>query len=162
MSNAQETIWSVIRVLLGFTFFWAFIDKVWGFGFATAPENAWLAGGDPTYGYLMYATKGPFAEFFQSLAGVELVTWLFMLGILFVGVTLLSGVMIRFGALAGMALYTSFYISGFIPPEHNPIVDEHVINFTLMVGIFLFTPTRFSVARWWQSMSLVIKNNFLK
>jgi thiosulfate dehydrogenase [quinone] large subunit len=63
---------------MGLIFLWAFFDKLLGLGFATKAENAWINGGSPTSGFLLHGTKGPFAEFFQSLAGIPTVDWLFM------------------------------------------------------------------------------------
>lgn len=45
----------ILRILVGFTFFWAFIDKLFGLGFATPSERAWINGGSPTTGYLTMA-----------------------------------------------------------------------------------------------------------
>lgn len=156
MNKSLEIVWSVLRVLFGWTFIWAFIDKIFGFGFATEAGKAWIDGVSPTYGFLMYATKGPFAEIYQGLAGSTIVTWLYMLGLLFAGFTLLFGVLVRLGALAGFALYILFYTAGFIPPEHNPVIDEHIINATVMVGLYLSVPsTHFGFGRMWQRIRLV-------
>ncbi|MCA9354158.1 MAG: DoxX family membrane protein [Candidatus Kaiserbacteria bacterium] len=151
-----EKIWAVLRLLFGWTFLWAFTDKVFGLGFATEPGKGWIDGGSPTYGFLQFATKGPFAEFYQSLSGSVVVEWLFMLGLLFVGVTLLLGIMVKLGALAGMALYLSFYTAGFIPPEHNPFIDEHIINAVIMLGLFVTVPSEFlGLGKSWKRQALV-------
>ena len=36
---------AVARIALGWTFLWAFVDKLFGLGFATAAEDAWINGG---------------------------------------------------------------------------------------------------------------------
>ncbi|MEK6968627.1 MAG: hypothetical protein AABX51_08445, partial [Nanoarchaeota archaeon] len=70
MSFSKEQIsWGVLRISLGLVFFWAFIDKLFGLGFATTPEKSWLAGGSPTAGFLAGATKGPFKAIFAGLSG---------------------------------------------------------------------------------------------
>lgn len=74
---------------MAFIFLWAFVDKTFGLGFTTLAEKSWINGGSPTTGFLTFATKGPMAEFFKGLAGMAVVDWLFMLGLLFVGLTLL-------------------------------------------------------------------------
>ena len=38
---------AVSRVVIGFTFLWAFLDKLFGFGFATPSSRAWINGGPP-------------------------------------------------------------------------------------------------------------------
>src|SRR5204862_181109 len=105
--KAKTALWGfgklgIIRFLLGFVFLWAFVDKVFGFGFATC-RNAitntvdvgcsvsWMNGGSPTAGFLEHA-KGPLADMFQSLAGMVWVDWLFMLGLLGIGLSLMLGI----------------------------------------------------------------------
>src|SRR5688572_6497157 len=97
----ERVLFLKLRLVMALIFLWAFFDKLFGLGFATAPENAWIKGVSPTYGFLINATQGPFAEFFQSLAGMVAVDWLFMLGLLFVGLTLLLNRWIKWGAVAG-------------------------------------------------------------
>src|SRR5829696_1447309 len=43
---------AVFRVVLGFEFLWAFLDKTFGFGYATPSARAWIHGGSPTKGFL--------------------------------------------------------------------------------------------------------------
>ncbi len=111
---------------MAFIFLWAFIDKLFGLGFATIKENAWINGGSPTYGFLNFATHGPFSTFFKSLAGMPLIDWLFMLGLLFVGLTLLVNRFAFWGAMAGVIMMILMWLS-LLPPENNPIVDEHIV-----------------------------------
>jgi hypothetical protein len=46
---------AVFRVVLGFEFLWAFLDKTFGLGYATPAERAWINGGSPTKGFLRSA-----------------------------------------------------------------------------------------------------------
>ena len=64
-------IWSLLRIALGVIFLWAFLDKLFGLQFTTKPENAWLLGVSPTYGFLSAATKGPFSEIYKSLQNLK-------------------------------------------------------------------------------------------
>ncbi len=121
----------LIRVSIGLIFLWAFLDKLFGLGFSTAVDASWLAGGSPTSGYLLYGTHGPLASAFQMLAGNAWVDWLFMAGLLSIGVGLISGYALRISAYAGSAMLMLMFISAF-PPEHHPFLDEHVI-YTLML-----------------------------
>lgn len=123
----KNIILKSIRVLLGWTLLWAFFDKLLGLGFATKPENSWLNGGSPTMGFLTHATKGPFAEFYQALAGQGWVDWMFMMGILALGVSLISAVWVQYSGWFAAVLFLLMYSAGFLPPENNPIVDEHII-----------------------------------
>ncbi|NQV12207.1 DoxX family membrane protein [Candidatus Uhrbacteria bacterium] len=119
----EDYVWSILRIVLGWTFLWPFLDKLYGLGFTTAPEASWLAGGSPTFGFLSFATKGPFAEIFQGLAGNVLVDWLFMLGLLLIGLALILGIGVRIAGYAGVTMMVLMFLAGSIPPEHNPLID---------------------------------------
>lgn len=133
----KTIIISVLRIALGFIFLWAFVDKLLGLGFATTTQNAWINGGSPTYGFLMYGTKGPLAHFFQSIAGSPVVDWLFMLGLLGVGVTLIINRFIVLGSIAGTFMVLLMYLA-VLPPENNPLIDDHIIY----ALVFLFLGAR--------------------
>lgn len=122
----KNLVYVVLRISMGFVFLWAFLDKTFGLGFATTVEKAWINGGSPTTGFLSFATKGPFAELFQSLAGIAIVDWLFMLGLLGVGVALIFNRYIKWAAIAGSAMLLLMYLA-VLPPENNPIIDDHLI-----------------------------------
>lgn len=132
----KNKIFTTTRLFMGFIFLWAFVDKLFGLGFATTAEKAWIHGGSPTYGFLAMATKGPFASFFQSLAGLPLVDWLFMLGLLFVGVTLILNRYVKWGAIAGMVMMALMYLA-VLPPENNPIIDDHIIYILVLALVSL-------------------------
>ena len=117
----KKMIWFKLRLVMSLIFLWAFVDKLFGLGFATKSENSWLNGGSPTSGFLLNATHGPFAEFFKSLAGVAVVDWLFMLGLLFVGLTLLINRFVSWGAIAGGVMMALMWLSPF-PPSNNPFL----------------------------------------
>lgn len=116
----------LLRISIGFVFLWAFFDKLLGLGFATESSKSWLAGNSPTSGYLQFATEGPFSSFFQSLAGNPLIDYLFMFGLLGVGLAFVLGIALRFASIAGATMMVLMYLS-VVPPENNPIVDEHII-----------------------------------
>jgi thiosulfate dehydrogenase (quinone) large subunit len=126
MNIQEKHMLFALRMGMSLIFLWAFIDKVFGLGFATAPESAWIVGGSPTAGYLAYATYGPLAPLFQMIAGSAFVDWLFMLGLLGIGAGLLIPKCIRVAAYAGIAMLLLMYLSAF-PPEHHPFLDEHII-----------------------------------
>jgi len=123
-----------LRLVMAFIFLWAFLDKLLGFGFATVSEKAWINGGSPTAGFLSNAVKGPFADIFHGLAGVVIIDWLFMLGLLFIGVTYLFNKYIFWGSLAGILMMMLMWLA-LLFPENNPIIDEHII-YALVFAIF--------------------------
>ncbi len=128
-----KTIWLLLRLSLGFIFLWAFLDKTFGLGFATKSGAGWLQGGSPTAGFLGHAVRGPFVDFFHNLAGVALVDWLFMLGLLFVGVALIVNRYVKLAALAGSMMLLFMYLA-LLLPENNPIIDEHIV-YILVLGL---------------------------
>ncbi len=132
----QKLVYTILRYAMSFIFLWAFFDKLFGLGFATTADRAWINGGSPTTGFLSMATKGPFVDIFHSLAGVVLVDWAFMLGLLFIGLTLAFSKYVKWGALAGVAMMILMYLA-LLFPANNPIVDEHIIYALVLVLIGL-------------------------
>lgn len=153
----MKQIITLLRVSMGFVFLWAFLDKLLGLGYATLAENAWIVGGSPTEGFLKFATKGPFAEFFQSLAGSPAVDWFFMLGLLGIGLGLMFGIAIKLSSYSGSVLLILMYLAGSIWPEHNPIFDEHII-YALVILLFpLSDPSVLGISEWWRKKEFVRK-----
>lgn len=123
---SSQFLLAASRFLLGFIFMWAFLDKTFGLGFATKSPNAWIHGGSPTAGFLSNAVHGPFVNFFHKLSGLVVVDWLFMVGLLFVGVTLIMNRWTRWGSLAGIVMLLLMYLA-LLWPANSPFVDEHLI-----------------------------------
>ena len=119
---------------MGWLFLWPFLDKLFGLGFATPPENAWIGGGSPSFGFLKFATSGPLAPLFQSLAGNPIVDWLFMLGLLLIGLALLVGIGVTIAGYSGAVLMLLMWLSR-LPPENNPILDEHIVYLLVLIGL---------------------------
>ncbi len=134
--NIQKLIWLKLRVVMALIFLWAFFDKLLGLGFATKPDAAWINGGSPTTGFLTYGVEGPFADMFKSLAGNPLVDWMFMLGLLFVGLTLLLNRFVVWGAIAGSIMMLLMWLATF-PPENNPLIDEHIVYIYVLAVLAL-------------------------
>lgn len=161
-SNKFKAVLGILRLSMGLTFLWAFVDKVWGLGFSTTPEGAWVLGGSPTTGFLKFGVHGPFTEFFNSLAGSGLIDWLFMLGLLFIGVTLTLGIFVRLGAYTGALMYLLMYLA-LIPPEHHPFIDDHFVNFFVMLALTWSSAGKyFGLGRVWQNTPLVQKYRILE
>lgn len=131
---SSSVILSAARMLLGFIFLWAFLDKTFGLGFATKSANAWIRGGSPTAGFLSNAVQGPFVDFFHTLSGLMIVDWLFMLGLLFIGVTLMINRWVKWGSLAGAVMLLLMYFA-LLWPANNPFVDEHLIYAVVLIYI---------------------------
>jgi thiosulfate dehydrogenase [quinone] large subunit len=132
--NKEKIILVTLRLTMSFIFLWAFFDKLFGLGFATTTAKAWINGGSPTTGFLTFGVKGPFVEIFQSLAGLMVVDWLFMLGLLFVGTTLLLNRYVFWGAISGIIMMLLMWLS-LLFPENNPFVDDHIV-YSLVLALF--------------------------
>ena len=123
--NTQKIVFLSLRFVMSFIFLWAFFDKVFGLGFATTQAKSWLNDGSPTLGFLSHSV-GPFSGIFQSLAGLPVIDWLFMLGLLFVGLTLLLNRFVFWGAIAGALMVILMWLA-VLPPPNNPIIDDHIV-----------------------------------
>lgn len=152
---------ALLRIGLGYVFLWAFVDKLFGFGFATCKgvsvgcRQAWLHGGSPTAGFLGHATTGPLAGFYHHLAGRAVIDWLFMLGLLFVGLGLMLGSWIRTASAAGIVILALIW-SSVLWPANAPIVDEHII-YILVLLVFLLggAGTKWAVRLPWHKLPKV-------
>jgi len=160
-------VWGWLRIGLGLIFLWAFFDKLFGLGNATCKgqelmcSSAWLKGGSPTSGFLDRVTKGPFSDFYQGLAGNAFVDWLFMLGLLGIGVGLLFGIAVKIAATAGVVLVLMMW-SAVLPPANNPVLDDHIIYALVLIGICVTNPhQQLGFGKQWAKLPLVKKYPFL-
>jgi thiosulfate dehydrogenase [quinone] large subunit len=115
-----------LRLALGWVFLWAFLDKVFGWDFATPEKNAWINGGSPTKGFLGNAVEGPFKDLYGSIAGAAWADWMFMIGLAAIGTALILGIGMRIAAAAGGLLLVLMW-SAVLPPANNPFMDDHLI-----------------------------------
>ncbi len=158
---------ATLRIAYGVTFLWAFLDKTFALGFHTGYDQegnldrfgpaAWINGGSPTEGFLSFGVPAdnPFHGFFTGLAGQAWVDWLFMLGLLGIGVTLLLGVGMRIGTAAGALMYAFMY-AAVLPLENNPVVDDHLVGVIVMAVLALGAAgTTWGLGRWWNRTEVV-------
>ncbi|PZG02113.1 DoxX family membrane protein, partial [Nonomuraea aridisoli] len=131
-----DYVWAVARIALGWVFLWAFLDKTFGWGFATPAERAWVAGGSPTTGFLKGAEENALGGLFGTLAGQVWVDWLFMAGLLGVGVALMLGVGLRMAAVAGPVMMVLMWAAQ-LPLDSNPFMDDHLVYAIVIVGLAL-------------------------
>ena len=169
-----ERALATLRIAYGITFLWAFLDKAFALGFHTGYDQegnldrfgpaAWINGGSPTEGFLSFGVPAdnPFHGFFTSLAGQAWVDWLFMLGLLGIGVTLLLGAGMRIGTAAGALMYAFMYAAS-LPLENNPVVDDHVVGVIVMAVLALGAAgTTWGLGRWWNRTSVVQEHPVLQ
>lgn len=153
--NVSPSLIILLRLVMGWIFMWAFIDKLLGLGFATASDKSWLSGTSPTTGFLKFGTHGPFKPFFESLAGNVLVDWLFMLALLALGVALIFGIAMKLASVIGSILMILMWLSLF-PPENNPVVDDHIVYaLVLLILSQLKSGDYFGYGKNWQKSQIV-------
>lgn len=143
-----------IRLVLGFIFLWAFFDKLLGLGFATSPEKAWLVGGSPTYGFLKLATYGAFANLYQSIAGNIVVDITFMLALFLIGLALILGMGMKPAGYGGALLMLLMWTAR-LPPEQNPLFDEHIVYAFILILLALINSDEFSIKRIWRGKDVI-------
>lgn len=165
--------WALIllRLDIGFLFLWAFLDKTFGLGYSTSVAHDWLNGGSPTKGFLGGVVVGPFPGLFQALGGNALVDWLFMLGLLGVGIALILGIGIRPAVVVGSFMYFLMWLAVWPPAtmaagqptsSTNPLIDEHTLGIFALLTIGALIPrAQGPLGRWWASLSFVKKNPWL-
>lgn len=163
---AARRVLAVLRIAFGFTFLWAFFDKLLALGFHTGYSAdgttldrfgpaAWINGGSPTEGFLKFGADGPFKDFYNSIGGTVWADTLFMLGLLGIGVALTFGVGMRFAAAAGATMYVLMW-SVALPPETNPLIDDHILGaLTVIVLALLNTGDTWGLGRWWSTTKIV-------
>ncbi|GAA3170189.1 hypothetical protein GCM10020001_115700 [Nonomuraea salmonea] len=115
-----DYVWAAARIAIGWIFLWAFLDKTFGWGFATPSDRAWIAGGSPTTGFLKGTGENALGGFFSALAGQAWVDWLFMAGLLGIGLALILGIATRLAALAGTFMLALMWAAE-LPPGQQPL-----------------------------------------
>jgi thiosulfate dehydrogenase (quinone) large subunit len=167
-AGAAHTFLGLARIGLGAVFLWAFLDKLFGFGYATPAARAWINGGTPTKGYLGSST-GPLADLFKSIAGNPVTDALFMLGLLAVGLSLVAGVGVRVAGFAGALMVLLMWLSH--PPwvridgagGPNPLVDSHVIYGLLLLAFaFLHAGRYLGLGGAWEKVPVVRRHHWLE
>lgn len=157
-------VWALLRIGLGLIFLWAFFDKLIGLGFATCKDSsgsvvtmcskAWINGGQPTKGFLMGA-KGPFESIFHSLAGNTFVDFLFMTGLLLIGLALIAGIGVRIATGAGSLLMFLMWLA-VLPPAQNPVLDDHIIYILVLCGVYITNSKQvWGLRNWWVKQDIV-------
>ncbi len=161
-SAALRGVLAAIRLSLGWIFLWAFVDKLFGLGFATPSERSWLNGGSPTKGFLANAATGPFEGLYKSIAGATWADWLFMTGLAGIGIALIAGIAMRIATASGALLLVLMW-TAVLPPENNPFMDDHIVYALVLVALALTGAGRyFGLGRTWERLAIVQKYPVLK
>ncbi|WP_432705314.1 DoxX family membrane protein [Actinorhabdospora filicis] len=132
-NSGGKFFFGLARLLLGWVFLWAFLDKLFGLGKATPSDRSWINGGSPTDGYLSNV-GGPFKSFFNSMAGQGWADWLFMIGLAGIGAALILGIGMWIAAIGGTVLLVFMWMAS-LPLSSNPFLDEHLIYAVVLLGL---------------------------
>jgi thiosulfate dehydrogenase (quinone) large subunit len=166
-------VWAVLRITTGLVFGWAFVDKLFGLGYATPSGNAWLAGRSPTQGFLGHLDHGLFADMFRSWAGAWWADWFFMLGLAGLAVALLFGVGLRIAAVSGTIMMLLMWAAewpldrftdgGEPTMSTNPILDYHLIYALVLIGLAVVAAgNAWGYGKAWAKLDVVARNPWLR
>jgi thiosulfate dehydrogenase [quinone] large subunit len=163
---------AVVRVVTGFVFLWAFLDKTFGFGYATPTAKAWIHGGSPTKGFLSGVAAGPLESTFHTWAGAAWADWLFMVALAGIGIALILGIGLRIAAVSGTVLMLLMWAAEWPPAKMssageptmstNPIVDYHIIYaLVLTAAAVLAAGNTWGFGKLWARLPFVQRNRWL-
>ncbi|QUQ64035.1 DoxX family membrane protein [Kutzneria sp. CA-103260] len=164
---------AVLRIAVGLVFLWAFVDKLFGFGYATPAAHSWLNGGSPTKGFLGNVDVGPFQSMFHAWAGAVWADWLFMLGLLGIGLAVTLGVALRISAVAGTVMLLMMWAAEW-PPDTltaagkasgstNPLIDYHIVYALVLIVAALFgAGATWGLGRQWERLAVVRDTPWLR
>lgn len=164
---------AVLRIVTGLTFLWAFFDKAFGLGYSTVSERAWINGGSPTKGFLSHVAVGPLESTFHSWAGAAWADWLFMLGLLAIGVALVLGIGMRIAAVATALMMLMMWAAEWPLAQHtsagaasgstNPLIDYHVIYAIVAIVLaYAAAGDTWGLGRMWAKLPFVQANRWLR
>ena len=161
-SAAVKLFAGAIRLALGWTFLWAFLDKLFGLGHATPEDASWLNGGSPTEGFLSFAAAGPFKGSYNDIAGAAWADWLFMLGLAGIGIALVLGVFVNLASASGALLMVLMW-TAVLPPENNPFMDDHLIYAAVLGLLALMHAGRYlGLGAMWERVPFVQRNKIFR
>jgi thiosulfate dehydrogenase [quinone] large subunit len=172
-NSAAAISLAVLRVSMGLVFLWAFGDKTFGLHYSTPSSKAWIHGGSPTKGFLTSVDVGPLQSWFHSIAGTWWADWLFMLGLLGVGLTLILGVLMYAGTAAGVLLLGFMWLAEFPLAQHtsagvasgstNPFADYHYIYAVVLVVLALTGAAQtWGLGRMWAAQPVIRRHPWLR
>jgi thiosulfate dehydrogenase [quinone] large subunit len=172
VTAATAKFLAIVRMAIGFVFLWAFLDKTFGFGYATPSARAWIHGGSPTKGFLSSVAVGPFESTFHAWAGAAWADWLFMIALAGIGIALTLGVALRIAAASGTVLMLLMWAAewplakvtsaGEPSMSTNPIVDYHIVYaLVLIVAALLYAGNTWGFGKLWARLPFVQRNHWL-
>jgi thiosulfate dehydrogenase [quinone] large subunit len=116
---------------------------------------------------------GPMQDTLRSWAGAGWADWLFMLGLLGIGLALLFGVGMRLAATAGTILLAFMWIaewplarhtaSGAATSSTNPLIDYHLVYIAVIIVLALVAAGEtWGFGKLWAKLGFVQRNPWLR
>jgi thiosulfate dehydrogenase [quinone] large subunit len=172
VTGALARALAVMRIGFGLTFLWAFFDKLLALGYHTGYDQAgnldrfgdaaWINGGSPTEGFLLFGADGPFEDIYHDIAGAAWADALFMVGLLGIGLALTLGIGMRVAAATGALLYVLMW-TVVLPPENNPVIDDHLLGaVSLIVLALALAGDTWGFGKAWGRLPLVRRQGWLR
>ena len=172
LSTTASRALAFLRYATGFVFLWAFFDKTFGLHYSTPTAKAWIHGGSPTKGFLSSVDVGPFQSTAHAIAGTWWANWLFMLGLLGIGLALVAGVGLRIAAGSGVLMMVMMWFAEFPLAQHladgkpsgsvNPLTDYHFIYAVVLVVLAAaYAGHTWGLGRRWAKLPFVQKHRWL-
>lgn len=167
-SPFARKVLAVGRIVIGFYFLWAFLDKTFGLGFSTPAERSWINGGTPAQSYLNNAVgeTQPLGDLFRSLFANGFGDWVFMLGLLGIGVAMIAGAGLKIAAVSGTLMMVFMYLVALpwaAESASNPILDSHWMEaLLLIIAAATLAGDTWGLGKWWAGTSVVRQNGWLR
>ena len=172
-ATVRAPVLAVLRIVMGLTFLWAFLDKMFGLGYSTSTAQAWVNGGSPTKGFLANVHVGPLQSVLRAWAGTGWADWLFMLALLGIGLALLFGVGMRLTATAATVLLAFMWFAewplarvtstGTATSSTNPLIDYHVVYIVVVIALAVYVAgDTWGLGRQWAKLDLVRRHRWLR
>ncbi|HBW74343.1 MAG: hypothetical protein UX10_C0018G0011 [Candidatus Magasanikbacteria bacterium GW2011_GWA2_45_39] len=149
MSKSQKISLFILRIVLGWMYFYAGITKL----------------ANPNWSAAFYLKDAQiFAGFYQWLMTpgiLPIVNFLNEWGLTLLGVALIFGVFVRLGSILGIALMILYYLPILkfpYPNAHAFIVDEHIIYSATLAVLAVFKAGRaYGLEKWCTKLPLCSK-----
>ncbi|NUR00904.1 MAG: hypothetical protein HOY79_31570, partial [Streptomyces sp.] len=115
---------------------------------------------------------GPMKSTFHDWAGAGWADWLFMLGLLGIGLALIAGIGLRIAAVAGTVMMALMWIAEWPPAKHlsdgspsmstNPFADYHVIYAVVVIALAAAgAGATWGLGKVWARLPFVGRNRWL-
>jgi thiosulfate dehydrogenase [quinone] large subunit len=172
ISPTAAKLLAATRIATGFVFLWAFLDKLFGLGYATPDKNAWINGGSPTKGFLGGVDHGPFQNLFNDMAGNVWADRLFMLGLAGIGLAVMAGIGMRVAAVSATVMMLLMWVAEWPLAQHtstgeltrstNPLMDYHIIYALVLLTLAaLYAGRYYGLGERWARLDIVRRNPWL-